>query len=182
MFWARLVLGGVGALSMKIHLCNPGQNLAWYFCQRAGEKQSLATLWNSLFGGFFFHYFDKIDGVFSVWFFFSLEFPSWTGEIFPTNAVIIQSWYIFAVTFNLMNCHFSDKESLIWRLEFLLSRQIGNGGTENCVMRSPKNSTSEARINGNGSEKYFSEDSLQILYLFQTYQWPESSFIFYQEK
>lgn len=154
MFWARLV-GGGGALSMKIHLCKPGQTLVWYFCQRADEKQSLAILWNSLVWEFYYHYWDKVDWV--VFLFVSLESPSWTGEIFPANAVIIQSWYISAVTFNLMNCHFSDEESLIWRLEFLLSRQIGNGGTENCVMRSTRSSTSEPRINWNGSGGISSE-------------------------
>lgn len=101
------------------------------------------------FGGFII----TIEIKLIEWFFLfvSLESPSRTGEIFPANAVIIQSWYISAVTFNLMNCHFSDEESLIWRLEFLLSRQIGNGGTENCVRRSTRSSTSEPRINWNGS-------------------------------
>lgn len=105
------------------------------------------------FGGVY--YCDKVDWVFFVCFFTGISILNW--RIFPTNPVIIQSWYIFAVTFSLMNCHFSDEESLIWRLEFLLAQQIGNGSRENCVTRSPKNSTSEARINLNGvrSSKFF---------------------------
>lgn len=85
-----------------------------------------------------------------------------------------------------MNCHFSDEKSLIWRLEFLLSRQIGNGGTEKLCHKV----TEELHIRAKDKLeqvwwkviKKFSEGILQILYLFQTFQWPDSSFIFYQEK
>lgn len=147
------------------------------------KKQSLDIVWNSLCWSFYYSYYDYDDCGFVC---FSWESPFWTGEVFPTKALIIQRRYISAVAFNPMNCHF-----FWWKITYLETRiPIISTDREWWHRKLCHKVTQELHIRAKDKmeqvwwkvTKRFLEGVLQRIYLLQPLQWSDSSFIFYQEK
>lgn len=162
----------------------PGQNLAWCFCQRAGEKQSPARLWNSLFGGFVIIIVIKLIECFLFAFFTGISVLNWRN--------ISHKHCNYSVLIYFCSNVQSDEVSLFWwRITYLETRiPIISTNREWWHRKLCHEVTQELHIRGKDKLewlwwkviKIFSECILQIFYLFQTFQWPDSSFIFYQEK
>lgn len=148
------------------------------------KKQSLGIIWSSLFWCFYYYYYDYDDWVVFCLFFTGISILNWRN-------ISHKSCNYSKPTYVCSNLQSDELSFFWWKITYLETRiPIISTNREWVHRKLCHKVTQELHIRAEDKleqvwwkvVKKFLEGILQILYLFQTFQWPDSSFIFYQEK